>query len=358
MSLNILDNIHKIEALDSYLMRASIDSLAEQIEEIIGLNYDFKLPKIYKKVNQIAIFGMGGSALSGHLLRNLYAEKMNVPMIISNDYDVPNYVNDQTLVICSSYSGNTEEVISVFKQAQKKKAKIVVLTKGGSLKKLAEKNKIPFLQISDQNNPCGSPRMGLGYSIFGLFLILNAIDQVKLSDINFSKILNVIDQSHRLFSLENNTDDNDMKKVALAQHEKSVWFIGAEYLSGSAHIAANQMNENAKKFAGYYLLPELNHHLLEGLSFPQKNSENIIFIFLESKKYSAKILKRISITKKILTKKNISYTSINLCSNSKIEQVFESLVASSYLSFYAAILNGVDPTPIPEVEYFKKEMNK
>jgi glucose/mannose-6-phosphate isomerase len=129
-------------------------------------------------------------------------------------------------------------------------------------------------------------------------------------------------------------------------------------LAGNAHAAANQMDENAKRFAGYYLIPELNHHLMEGMLYPKSNKKDIIFVLFESGLYHKRVQKRFAVTKKVLDKNKIKYLSYQCGSTDKLLQAGEVLVLSSYVSFYSAILEGIDPTAIPYVDFFKEELKK
>jgi glucose/mannose-6-phosphate isomerase len=134
--------------------------------------------------------------------------------------------------------------------------------------------------------------------------------------------------------------------------------VASEHLAGSAHVFANQLNETAKAMASYFLIPELNHHLLEGLQFPVKSKATTFFIFLESKLYHQRNQQRYGITQLVLKKNKVSYTTIKLSSSTKLAQALEAVVFSSYASFYLAMLHGVNPNRIPFVEYFKKQLEK
>ena len=134
--------------------------------------------------------------------------------------------------------------------------------------------------------------------------------------------------------------------------------IASGFLSGNAHVLANQINENAKTFANYFIISELNHHLLEGLKFPNNNSKNLHFFFFESDLYHPRNQKRYAITKDTLNKFKISHFSYHLTGKTELEQSFEALLFGTYVAFYLAILNSIDPSSIPWVDYFKEELGK
>lgn len=358
MNTAILDDIEAIKALDSQNMLASLELLAEQMKSVFFEAEPLKFSAAYKKARHIVVCGMGGSTLASHVIKTLYTHELTVPMEIVNGYMLPKYVGKQTLVIVSSYSGTTEEAVVLLNEARKRKALIVVITSGGKLAELAKKYKLPVLIFSTNNNPCGSPRMGLGYSLIGQLVIVAKTQGFRPLPQNLSPLLAVVARATDRWGVTQKTSRNPAKQLAVATPARSVWYVGAEHLVGNAHIGANQMNENAKRFAGFFVIPELNHHLMEGMMQPMKNSENVLFVLLESEVYDARIQKRFAITKTVLDKNNISHVSLMLSEKKPLEQAVEALVFTSYVSYYSALVEGIDPTAIPFVDFFKEQLKK
>ena len=354
----MLDDKIKISQLDSKNMLGSIQLLGKQVEEVLVLAKKVKVPGSYKKVNNLVVLGMGGSALGAHLIKSVFLASLKIPVEIVNGYDAPKFVNEKSLVIASSYSGSTEEVVSAAVDVRRKKAKVMVICSGGKLADWAKQNKIPALVFTTSNNPCGSPRMGLGYSIFGQIALLVNVGLLKLSPAEVKNALQTISKFNLLFGLDNSEGKNPAKQLATSLLGKSVWYLSSEHLAGNAHIAANQMNENAKRFAGYFIIPEMNHHLLEGTSFPESNKNDIKFVLLQSQLYDKRVQKRCEITKQVLDNKKIPFTSYKCQENKKLLQACEILVLGSYVSFYSAMLQGIDPTAIPLVDFFKDQLKK
>ena len=139
---------------------------------------------------------------------------------------------------------------------------------------------------------------------------------------------------------------------------RQVFIVGSEFLSGNAHVFANQTNENSKNLATYFIIPELNHHLLEGLNKPDQIGQGLVFVFLESNFYSDKIKKRITITKEVLNQQKIPTVGLTLRGATKLSQTLEGVVLSSWITFYLGALNGVDASKIPWVDYFKKKLSE
>lgn len=358
MSLKVLDNINEIKKIDSKNMLGSLQLLANQAEQIIQTGKKITIPSSYSKVRNLVIVGMGGSALGGNILKSVFFSDFKVPVEIVNGYHVPSYVDKNTLVLLSSYSGTTEEVLSALKEAKSKKAKLLAIVSGGTLAELAKQQKIPTLVFSTENNPCGSPRMGLGYSIFGLLVLICRAGLLRCTPQKMREAVAALTKYDGIFGATVPNEKNMAKKLAEMIKDKSVWYVASEHLSGNAHAAANQMNENAKTFASYFLLPELNHHLMEGMLLPKNNAENLFFVMVESGLYDLRVQKRYEITKKVLEKNKIKYFSYKCTEKDKLSQVCELLAFSSYVSFYLAILEGIDPTANPYVDFFKEELKK
>lgn len=354
----MLDNIKNIKKIDSKNMLGSLQLLYKQVEQIYDESIDFKIPNNCQDFKNIVVFGMGGSALGAQVIKNLFANELKIPLEIVNDYHVPKFVNNKTLAICSSYSGTTEEVLHVFDELKKRKAKILTISAGGELADRAKKAKIPALVFKTENNPCASPRMGLGYSIFGQIILLNKLGILKISKTQIKEIVKTLAYYDSSFGVLTPEKENIAKQIAKKMISSSVFYVASEHLLANAHIASNQINENAKRFASYFVLPELNHHLLEGMMYPASNKINLFFVLINSNNYFKRTQKRYDITAKVLTKNKIKSFVYNPKEKDKILEMCEVLVLGSYVSYYLAILKNIDPTAIPYVDYFKKEMGK
>jgi len=358
MPTNILDNLTKIKKLDSQNMLGSLQLLSSQVEQVWNQAREVRIPVSYKNIQNVVLLGMGGSAIGTHLIKTVFAKELKVPVEIINDYNIPAFVNDKTLVIGSSYSGGTEEPLNALKQAKNKKAKIIVVSSGGKMAFFARQSRLPALVFSTENNPCGSPRMGLGYSIVGQLALFAKLGLLKLSQKKIKEMIKTLAYYDTQFGVLTPQKENVAKQLARKIIGKSVWYVASEHLLGNAHIAANQMNENAKRFAGYFAIPELNHHLMEGMMNPASNKRDLLFILFGSKLYHARNQKRYKVTEKVLNKNNVQYSVYNMQEKDLVLQMCEVLVLGGYVSYYSALLENIDPTDIPYVDYFKSEMKK
>lgn len=355
---NILDNIQEIKKLDSKNMLGSLESLFLQIKQLEPLFTKFKLPTNYKKVKKIVFCGMGGSTLGSHIIKSLFFKELKIQAEIINDYHIPAWVDKNTIAIITSYSGTTEEPVGAMQEAKKKGAKIAVVTSGGVLEREAKKNHWPAVVFSTENNPCNSPRMGGGYMLFGQLLILARAGLVKFSLKDWKSAEKILKESGDKFGVENLSTNNPAKQLAQKLFGKNIFYAAAEHLLGNAHVGANQINENAKRFATFFSIPELNHHLMEGMIYPESNPTNLVFLLLESHLYDLRIQKRFAVTKAVLDKNKICHESYVCSEKTRLGQVMEILALTGHVSYYSAILQGIDPTAIPFVDFFKAELKK
>ena len=354
--MNNLDDVEKIKKLDSSNMIGSLQHFGDQLEIAWKQSRLVEIPQEYKNVQNIVVSGMGGSALGPHFVRSVF--EISLPVQIVNDYELPSFVDEKTLVVVLSYSGTTEEIINSLEDAEKKGAKIIGIASGGTLIENCKKMGLPFYQFDTKDNPSGQPRMGLGYSITGFLGFLTKLGFTRFSDQGMENAIEVTKRIGGEFDLTSKIDMNMAKKTASMLIGEIPIITAGPFLAGNAHIFANQLNENAKAFAAYFLLSEMNHHLLEGVTNPDRLGEKIKFVFFETELYPKKIQTHINITKEVLSKAGIDSTSYKLRGEDKIKAAFEALVFSSWTSFYLAVANEIDPSPVPNVDYLKEQLKK
>ncbi len=316
-----------------------------------------KIPLHFDKqtISNVVVAGMGGSTLGAHLAQSIFDRKLTVPLIISNNYKLPDFVGEHTLAIISSYSGNTEETLSALKDAEEKKALIFIIASGGKLLDLAKEKKLLYYEIDNHYNASGQPRYGLGYNFFG---ILGFLAKTGLLNVTEKEIETAIDQLPQTIEEEYAVwYKKDIQKTAKTLKNKIPVIVAAEFLIANAHILQNQFNESSKTFAVYFPIPEMNHHLLEALIRPKNLRKKIQFLFLNSSLYSESILKRFKNTKSILQNLDIGYTDIEITGKTPLLASLRMVSMGGLLSLELATLNNVNPSPVLIVEKFKKMMD-
>jgi len=360
MKTSILDSREEISKLDKENMMSSIEELGNQVkhawEDLKNVNFS---PKA--EVKNVIIAGMGGSGLGADVIKHLFKHELKVPFDYVHDYTLPGYVNENTLVVLSSYSGTTEEIVSCGKAAQQANAQIMVICAGGTLEQMANENNYTIYKIDPKFNPSNQPRMAIGYAVFGTIGLLSKAGIISLEDEDIHAVVSIIDKQINNCKVEVVGEENAAKALAYTMVDRRPVFVASDFLEGAAHVSTNQGNENAKIYADYKIVPEMDHHLLEGLQFPKSNATNHIFVFVQSMLYHPKNIIRMQLTQKIAEDNDIDSIAVPLKAHTKLEQVFEMLTIFAFAGFYLAMLEGINPSPIPFVESFKvdlKEMTK
>lgn len=323
----------------------SIELIPEQIKQAWTESTAVSFPEQYKKIQSVVITGMGGSAYSYYVLSSLFSQMLPVPLMLSNSYHLPAFVNDKTLVIGSSFSGSTEETIQATTEALEKGVPTTAVTAGGRLSQLLTGKQIPHYKFDPKHNPSGQPRMGQGYMVVGTLGILYKLGLLPRLDI--TQFQNPV--LPNLKKVETKARELEKKFVG-----KIPVFVGSEHLNGNAHIIRNQTNETAKNFAAYSVVPELNHHLMEGLKNPKDN--NLLFVFFESSLYSGRIQKRMTLTREVVEKNNIPTVSYKAEAGTPFMEFVEVLTLGGYLTYFLAQTYGENPNSIPWVDYFKDKL--
>ncbi len=345
-NLNDTEAIRKIDPKDTL---GSTEKSVEQMEAAWQQVQALEVPQDYTLIKNIVGCGMGASIYGALVLKALLGSSSKYPMETISDYHLPQYVGSDTLVILTSYSGTTEEVLSCAEEAKKKGAKMLVLTKGGPLAEFAKTNNIPAYIFDGKLNPAGVPRLGNGYSILGLIGLLNKAGVTSLPN---EKIVDAVEVlKGKVLDIKAKA----MKDAALFVGKVPVIFA-AEHLSGNAQIFRNQFNETSKTFSAFYLIPDLNHHLMEGLQFPEPT--NLKFIVLKSKNYSPKIQKRVDLTIKVVQQNKQDVFEYQAGGKTIYEDVLEVIVYGSYLTLFLGLLYDQNPAINPWVDYFKEQLAK
>ncbi len=345
-----------IQQLDSQNMLSSIEVLDKQCSDAWSASTQIHFPEHYSEIDRIVLFGMGGSALGIHVIQALLSDQITVPIQIVNDYDIPGTVNERTLAILSSYSGTTEETVNASKTILDKTNKVFVVTTGGDLQQFAEEHNVPAYIFDPQYNPSKQPRMAVGYSIMGICGALSSLGVLSLTDNDIAEATAYIASLHEQHGAEVALDDNAAKQLAQKMHETLPVLVSSEFLEGSTHVFTNQINENAKQFAVRFPIPEMNHHLIEGLVHARESLDRLLFVFITSDLYHERNQLRHKITDQVVQNNNIPSTTLSLQGKNKLHQALELLLIGSYISLYLAILNNLDPSPIPNVNFLKDEL--
>ena len=342
-------DVHK--KLDPAGMRERIRELPQQCFKAWQQALDFELPSDYSSVDKVVILGMGGSAIGGDLLSSLNADG-KVPILISRDYDLPSFVDANTLVIASSYSGMTEETLSSFTQALATPAKKVVLTTGGMLNTIAQQNGISVFTI----NYTAPPRAALAHSLFPLLGICQKLGIVGDKAAEVVEMTKVLDSLQATIGDTCPTSRNPAKQLAIKLQSNIVTIYGAGFLSPVAQRWKTQINENSKTWAFYEVFPELNHNAVVGYEFPADLAQRVFVIFLRSPHLHPRILARYESTAEVLSRARVSYKTVDGLGESTLSQMMSLILFGDWVSYYLALLYEADPSQVKAIDYLKERL--
>jgi len=343
LDLNDTEKLKKLDPVDTIGIS---EKLLEQCQAAWDQVNKLDVPKI-ESIQTVVFCGMGASIYGALVLKSLLGSEIQFPTEVISDYLLPDYVGKNTLVVLTSYSGTTEEVLSCAQEAKAKEAPMIILTKGGPLAEFAKDNNVPAYIFDGKLNSGNVPRLGAGYTILGLIGLLN---KARVINVEEEEITQAIIRMKEKFA--------DLKQQALADHEIFVNQIpiifSAEHLSGNAQIVRNQFNETSKAFSSYFLIPDLNHHLMEGLQFP--TDAPLHFLIFNSPNYSEKIRKRVELTIDVVHKNNYPVHEFTTSGQSLYDDFLEVLVYGSFLTLFLGLAYNQNPAINPWVDWFKSQL--
>jgi len=311
-----------------------IHALPQQIREGVQLGKDVKLTGEF---SNIVVTGMGGSGIPGNLLQSILHD-CKIPIIVHKDYTVPGFVNKNTLFFAISYSGNTEETLSAFKEAVRKRATIVAITSGGKLRDLARENKTPTIIV-----PAGlPPRSAIAYFLFPMLVVLHNAGIAKL---------NVAEVKATIEALKNPAFEQKAKQIAEELHGKTPIIYATEQLEGAALRWKQEFNENSKAHAFYNVFSEMDHNELMAY---ERTQGNYHVILLRDERDHPHNKKRMDFLKQILKERKIPLTELMLKGQQPLVKLFTALYMGDLTSYYLAISEGIDPVETSLIEQLKK----
>ena len=347
-----LDNIAEIQRLDNDNILRNIQEFPDQCERCFKDFQKFALPSNYIQAKNIVLAGIGGSGIGGALVKNL-AITSKIPIFTWADYDIPGFISRDSLVIVTSYSGNTEETVSFLKKAGQRTRKIVTISSGGEIESLSRTFRNPHYKIGYGSEP----RAALGFLMTSILAILIKLDILEISSDDFQEAIVMLKGLQKKIDVDIPQGNNQAKILAQKLLGKIPIIYGAGIMAEVARRWKGQFNENAKTASYWEIIPELNHNSLAGLEYPKNLREKIFVIILESKFDHSRNRLRANLTAQILEKKRLDYDFVLLePAPSPLSAIIETILLGDYVSYYLAILNNVEPNPIPVIKFLKDKL--
>ena len=347
-----LDNLTAIHLRDPEHMLERIAELPDECEKAWKAVQKLNLPDRYRQARRIIIVGMGGSAIGGALLSTLVADECPVPIFVNRDYTVPAWVDGDTLVIASSYSGNTEETLTAFEAALARGAMPLGLTTGGKLGLRFQELDAPVHYFSYK----AAPRAALGHSLIPLLGFLCKLGFIADKSAQVEEAVTVMRSWQVEIKETVPMAYNRAKQLATRLHGRLPVVYGAGYLSEVARRWKGQFNENSKNWSFFEQLPELNHNAVVGYEHPADLRKQMVVVMLRSSLDHPRNQIRFQVTQEILEQQGVSCEVVEARGKSPLAQVLSTIHFGDYVSFYLAMLNEADPTPVETISYLKKRL--
>lgn len=354
--MNNLDDLGLIKKIDKANMQNLIADFPKQCQKAQEIGKNFNVPADYiTSYDQIVLTGLGGSAIGADILRSYLADEIRIPILVNRNYTLPAFVNSRTLVIAVSYSGDTEETISAYNQAKEREASIITLTSNGRLSNLAKTDNIPCVKI-----PGGlPPRCALGYSFIPLLILLGKLGLIKDKEVQIKEMIeNLTYLSEEVLSPQVKKK-NLAKTIALKLYQKfPVIYASNDHFDAVAVRLRGQIAENGKALASSHVFPEMNHNEIVGWEFPKKLLKDFVVVLLRDMEDHPRIKQRMDVSKTIIKRQKVGIIEVESQGLHLLSRIFSLIYIGDWVSFYLAILNKIDPTPVEQVTYLKKELAK
>ena len=339
--------------IDPENMCQAIYEFPNQMEKAISIGKNIVFTKKTYECKNIVIAGMGGSAVGGDLLSLLLNDYLPIPLVVSRNYNLPNWVDEHTLVICSSYSGNTEETLSAFQIAHSKNAQIIGITTGGKLSSLLKEN-----QYDEINIPDGfQPRAAVGFSLIPMLFLLKNILKLKVdleTILNHSK--NSLLKVRDTYSQENS--ENPVYNLAKQIFNKCIIIYSETGQTDKLAVRLKgQFCENSKMLAFANEIPELNHNEIVGWENNESIFKKFCILWIIDKAGHNQNQKRMTISQSILQELPVQQFKIILEGKSEIEKIIHNIFFGDWLSYWCAILHKTNPTPVQKIHYLKQALD-
>lgn len=353
---NVIDVLDKnFSELDKANMIELLEEFPQKMRGALRLGEEFSVSISAFTLNfkNIVVLGMGGSAIGGDLLSNYLADELAIPIVVIRGYDIPKFVDEDSLVFAVSYSGNTEETLSALKKCLEVKARVIALTSGGKLAALSQENNFPVIKV-----PAGiQPRAAISYLFFPVLKALERLGLIKERGGEIEETHNILRELSREYGAKSPSKNNLAKKVALILYQHLPLIYGSEGLLGAVAMRwKTQINENSKWPCFWNVFPELDHNEIVGYEIENGINLQVKIVYLQDKEGLLRVEQRREITRKIIEDKVAEFIVCPSRGKGKMARMFSLIFLGDLASYYLAILNQVDPSPVACIEDLKKEL--
>jgi glucose/mannose-6-phosphate isomerase len=342
----MLDDVDAMRELDRSGMLDTVGAFPDQLKHAMliaqGVDYPSVMPR------HVVVAGMGGSGISGQLLADWAFDRLDVPVNVVNDYHLPSYCGNRTLVFVESYSGNTEETLSCFEDAMMMGCPTVAVASGGELAARARQRGVPLVEIPDD---LPVPRAATAY-LFAPLL-------VGVEGVGLEYVTDELRESQRVLSTLRDelvpgvpTEDNTAKQLAMSLEGTVPVIYGQGILRTAARRWRTQLNENPKMLAREDVFPECNHNDTPAWG-ESGNTDLFSVVLLRDSIESQDVVDRVELTREMAFSRARVIAEVRARGEGALARMMSAMYVGDYTSLYMAFLRGMDPAPIEMIEDLK-----
>lgn len=343
----MLDDIKKIHAVDKSNMLAVISSLPSQIDRTKSLVSRLDLPK--QNPSSVIISGMGGSSVGGELISDWLSDKMHIPIMSNRTSGLPRFAGPDTLAIMVSYSGNTRETLACTEHALRRGCRIVGVTSGGKLEKLCRSRDFPCILLP----PGMPPRGAIGYLFSSIAYLLQETALVRVEE-DMREARGFLEEIQHGWTANVEAKNNEAKKIAKLLEKRTPTIYGHTFYNAVARRWKTQINENAKTLAWNSEIPEMTHNEIEGWAGDSRGKK-FAAIFLRDRHENNETRNQVKVAVEMLGKKAKTHE-VWAQGTTVLSRMLHNMYLGDYVSFYLAVLKGVDPMPVHAIQEVKKKV--
>ncbi|MBI1798518.1 MAG: bifunctional phosphoglucose/phosphomannose isomerase [Candidatus Eisenbacteria bacterium] len=340
-------------AADPGGMLARIEALADQVGQALERGAAAPWGPRGITPDLLAVGALGGSAIAADLTAGLYGDRLPHPLVVVREYRWPAFVTRASLTLLCSYSGDTEETLSLYRQAGERGVPRAAVSSGGRLTEWCERDRVPLTRV-----PGGSPpRAALFGSWVGLTGLLHGLGWIEDPAPAWREAAAVLAAGALALGGRSPEAANPAKRIARSFGQKRLFIYAAsERLGPVVTRVRNQINENAKLLSHSALVPELNHNEIVGWEIPGEGHAGSAVLVLRDREDAAQVSKRLTLTAEYATSRGATVHEWSSIGEGRLARLASLVQFGDYLSFYLALLNGADPTPIPSIDEFKRRL--
>ena len=341
--------LDQCRAVDPGGMYDLLRDFPDQITEALQIGRGATLKFSTRGISRILLCGMGGSAIGGDLLRSTFADELRVPFLVNRSYQIPAWVGRETLVIASSYSGNTEETLSSVRLAAKRGARVLAITSGGALALLARRRRSPMVVI-----PGGlPPRAALAYSFFPLLVVITRLGFLRPRQGQIRETVALLRTLGAHYAAPERDDNPALEIARLLEGRIGIIYSATDQLDAVNTRWRGQMAENAKTLVFGNVLPEMNHNEIVGWKVLTSEMRAMQVLFLRDRQDHRRVSRRLDVTRELLAPHTDRITEVWSQGSSRLARIFSLVHLGDWVSYYLAVLHNEDPMPVRAIDHLK-----